>query len=341
LSSPTPNSILENEPSDEDKVLDLTLRPKTWDQYIGQERIKKNLKIILQAAQKRKESPEHLLFYGGSGLGKTTISRIFAKEMGANLHITTGPAIEKVGDLASILTNLSDGDVLFLDECHRVNRVCEEYLYPAMEDFKLNIIIGKGPMARIIDMKLNRFTLIGATTRMALLSSPLRNRFGATFQLDYYNNEELEQIVQNSAEILGIKIEPRARKIIAERARFTPRVVNRLLKRTRDWAQVEGKGVITENIANRALDFLEIDRLGLETGDRKVLETIIKKFDGGPVGIQSLAAASGEDQDAILDVYEPYLMQLGFVQRTPRGRIASKSAYEHLGIKYTGTQNLL
>ena len=341
MSSPTNNSILENEPSDEDKVLDLTLRPKTWDQYIGQERIKKNLKIILQAAQKRKESPEHLLFYGGSGLGKTTISRIFAKEMGANLHITTGPAIEKVGDLASILTNLSDGDVLFLDECHRVNRVCEEYLYPAMEDFKLNIILGKGPMARIMDMKLNKFTLIGATTRVALLSSPLRNRFGATFQLDYYNNKELEQIAQNSAEILDIEIEPEARKIIAQRARFTPRVVNRLLKRTRDWAQVEGKGVITENIAERALDFLEIDHMGLETGDRRVLETIIKKFGGGPVGIQSLAAASGEDQEAILDIYEPYLMQLGFIQRTPRGRIALKSAYEHLGIKYTGTQNLL
>jgi Holliday junction DNA helicase RuvB len=335
------NSILENEPNDEDKVLDLTLRPKTWDQYIGQERIKKNLKIILQAAQKRKESPEHLLFYGGSGLGKTTISRIFAKEMGANLHITTGPAIEKVGDLASILTNLSDGDVLFLDECHRVNRVCEEYLYPAMEDFKLNIILGKGPMARIMDMKLNKFTLIGATTRVALLSSPLRNRFGATFQLDYYNNKELEQIVQNSAEILDIEIESGAKKIIAERARFTPRVVNRLLKRTRDWAQVEGEGVITEKIAKRALDFLEIDELGLETGDRRVMETIIKKFEGGPVGIQSLSAASGEDQDAILDVYEPYLMQLGFIQRTPRGRIASKAAYEHLGIKYTGTQNLL
>jgi Holliday junction DNA helicase RuvB len=343
LSTPTTNNnrILENQSDDEDKVLDLTLRPKTWNQYIGQERIKKNLKIILTAAQKRKEVPEHLLFYGGSGLGKTTISRIFAKEMGANLHIATGPSIEKIGDLASILTNLSDGDILFLDECHRINRVCEEYLYPAMEEFKLNIILGKGPMARIMDMKLNRFTLIGATTRVALLSSPLRNRFGAIFQMDYYNNEELEKIIQNSAEILGIEIEPPAKKIIARRARFTPRVVNRLLKRVRDWAQVEGEGVITEKIAKSALDFLEIDNLGLETGDRRVIETIIKKFNGGPVGIQSLAAASNEDKDAILDIYEPYLMQLGFIQRTPRGRIAEKSAYEHLRIKYTGTQNLL
>ncbi|MCK4355313.1 Holliday junction branch migration DNA helicase RuvB [Candidatus Parcubacteria bacterium] len=343
MSTPTTNNnrILENQSDDEDKVLDLTLRPKTWNQYIGQERIKKNLKIILTAAQKRKEVPEHLLFYGGSGLGKTTISRIFAKEMGANLHIATGPSIEKIGDLASILTNLSDGDILFLDECHRINRVCEEYLYPAMEEFKLNIILGKGPMARIMDMKLNRFTLIGATTRVALLSSPLRNRFGAIFQMDYYNNEELEKIIQNSAEILGIEIEPSAKKIIAQRARFTPRVVNRLLKRVRDWAQVEGEGVITEKIAKSALDFLEIDNLGLETGDRRVIETIIKKFNGGPVGVQSLAAASNEDKDAILDIYEPYLMQLGFIQRTPRGRIAEKSAYEHLGIKYTGTQNLL
>ncbi len=343
MSTPTSNNsrILESQTNDEDKVLDLTLRPQTWDQYIGQERIKKNLKIILAAAQKRKEAPEHLLFYGGPGLGKTTISRIFAKEMGANIHIATGPSIEKIGDLASILTNLSDGDILFLDECHRINRVCEEYLYPAMEDFKLNIILGKGPMARIMDIKLNRFTLIGATTRLALLSPALRNRFGAIFQMEYYNNEELEKIIQNSAEILGIKIEPAAKKIIARRARFTPRVANRLLKRVRDWAQVEGEGVITEKIAKSALDFLEIDELGLEAGDRKVIETIIKKFNGGPVGIQTLAAASNEDKDAILDIYEPYLMQLGFIQRTPRGRIAEKPAYDHLGIKYTGTQNLL
>ena len=340
--SPTRNSrILQNKPTEEDKILDLTLRPKTWDDYIGQGKVKKSIKVMIEAAKQRKEMPEHLLFYGGPGLGKTSLSYLFAKEMDANLRITSGPAIERIGDLASILTNLSDGDVLFIDECHRLNKIIEEYLYPAMEDFKLNIVLGKGPMARTMELKIPNFTLIGATTRLALLSSPLRDRFGAIFQLDFYKPEDLEKIIQHSVKILEIEIEPEAIKIIAQRSRFTPRVVNRLLKRVRDWAQVEGKGIITNDIAKSSLDFLEIDKQGLEIGDRKILETIIKKFDGGPVGLQNLAAASGEEQDTILDVYEPYLMQLGFIQRTPRGRIATKLAYQHLGIKYIGTQNLL
>ncbi len=335
------SDILQNKPDDEDKVLDLTLRPKDWQNYVGQEKVKKNLKIIIEAAQKRKETPEHLLFYGNPGLGKTSLSYLFAKEMGANLRVTSGPAMEKVGDLASILTNLSDGDVLFLDECHRLNRICEEYLYPAMEDFKLNIVLGKGPMARIMEMKLPRFTLIGATTRLAMISPPLRDRFGAIFQLDFYKTEDLENIISRSAQILDIEIDPEAVIVIAQRARFTPRVVNRLLKRVRDWAQVEGQGVITKEIAQSSLDFLEIDEKGLEVGDRKILGAIIDKFNGGPVGLQTLSASTGEEQETILDVYEPYLMQLGFIQRTPRGRTVTKLAYQHLRKKYKGTERLI
>jgi len=329
------------EPTEEDKNLDLTLRPKTWDDYVGQKKLKKNIQIIIEAAQKRGEPIEHLLFYGGSGLGKTTISYIIAKELNANIRVITGPAIEKVGDLAAILTNLNEGDILFCDEIHRLNKLVEEFVYPALEDFKLNLILGKGPMARTMELKLPRFTLIGATTRLALLSSPLRNRFGATFQLNFYQNEDIEKIIQKSANLLKIKIEPNAVKFLARCSRFTPRVANRLLKRTRDFAQIEGNGIITEKIAKRCLNFLEIDEIGLESGDRKILETIIRKFGGGPVGLQALAAAASEETDTILDVYEPYLMQLGFIERTTRGRTATKAAYQHLGLKYEGPQKLL
>jgi len=332
LSAPTP----------EDEVLDTTLRPKTWQDYIGQENIKKNLKIIIEAAKKRNEPCcEHLLFYGNSGLGKTTLSYLVAREMGSNIRVASGPTIEKAGDLAAILTNLSEGDVLFLDECHRINKVCEEYLYSALEDFKLNLVVGKGPMARTMELSLPRFTFIGATTRMALLSSPLRNRFGATFQLNFYSQEDIEKIIKRSAEILNIAIDPKAMQVIAKRSRFTPRVANRLLKRVRDFAQVEGKGIIDEAMAKKALGFLDIDEMGLESGDRKMLEAIIKKFNGGPVGLQALAASSSEEADTILDIYEPYLLQIGFIERTPRGRVAAKSAYQHLGITYKSPKNLL
>ena len=325
----------------EDVNLDQTLRPKTWAEYVGQEKIKRNLRVIIDAAKKRGEPLEHLLFYGSSGLGKTTISYIIAQEMGTNIKATSGPAVERAGDLAAILTNLSEGDILFIDECHRLNKLIEEYLYPAMEDFKLNIIVGKGPMANTMELSLPHFTLIGATTRIALLSSPLRNRFGATFRLNFYELEDIEKIIQRSAKILGVEIELEAVKIIAQRSRFTPRVANRLLKRVRDFAQVEGQGLITKNLTEKSLKLLEVDEVGLEFGDRRILETIITKFGGGPVGLQTLAAATSEEKDTLLDIYEPYLMQLGFIERTPKGRLATKLAYQHLGMKHKGNQNLL
>lgn len=346
LSSPIPK-ISKSSPTspkltEEDKTLDLTLRPKTWDDFIGQEKVKRNLKIIIEAAKQRGEpSCEHFLFYGNSGLGKTSLSYLVAKEMNANIRTTAGPAIKKAGDLAAILTNLSEGDILFIDELHRLNKFCEEIIYPALEDFRLNLILGTGPMTRIIEIKLPRFTFIGATTRIALLSSPLRNRFGATFQLNFYQPEDIEKIINRSSKILGAEIEPEAIKIITQCSRFTPRVANRLLKRVRDFAQVEGKGIITANIARKALNFLGIDQLGLESGDRLLLEAIIKKFQGGPVGLQALSATTSEEEETILDIYEPYLMQLGFIARTPRGRIATKIAYQHLGIKYNPAQNSL
>ena len=324
-----------------DVSLDSTLRPQKWEDYTGQKKVKQNLKIIIDAAKKRKETPEHFLFYGNAGLGKTTLSHLVANEMNSRIRVTSGPAIEKAGDLASILTNLSDGDVFFIDEIHRLNRIIEEYLYSAMEDFNLNLIIGRGPMARTMEIKLPRFTLIGATTKVALLSSPLRSRFGATFCLNFYTQEDIEKIIQRSAQILNVEIEPRAVKIIAQRSRFTPRVANRLLKRVRDFADVIGKGIITQKITMKALDSLEIDELGLEPSDRKILETIIEKFDGGPVGLQALSATSFEEQEAILDVYEPYLMQIGFIERTPKGRKATKFAYKHLGIPHRDPQTLL
>ena len=321
--------------------IDSTLRPQCWEDYVGQERVKKNLGIIIEAAKKRKEVPEHLLFYGGSGLGKTSLVYLIAKEMGVDIRITSGPVLEKVGDLAAILTNLQEGNILFIDECHRVNRLIEEYLYPAMEDFKLHIILGKGPMAKIMELNLPHFTLIGATTRLALLSPPLRNRFGATFQLNFYQIEDIGKIITRSAKILGLEIEKEAIKVIANSSRFTPRIANRLLKRVRDFAQVKNQDKITLALAEESLSFLDIDQKGLEKGDRFLLEAIIKKFQGGPVGLRSLAAATYEEEDTILDIYEPYLMQLGFIERTPQGRMATKLAYEYLKMKWPNTQSSL
>jgi Holliday junction DNA helicase RuvB len=311
-----------------------SLRPQRWDNYIGQERIKKHLNIIIEAAKKRGETPDHILFYGPPGLGKTTISHIIAQETGTNLKSTTGPVIEKSGDLVALLTNLNEGDILFIDECHRINRFVEEYLYSAMEDFKINLILGKGPMAKTIDIKLPHFTLIGATTRIDMISSPLRSRFGSILQLNYYSQEEIERIIERSAGILSIKIEEKAKMQIAKRSRSTPRIANKLLKRVRDFSQVENEdGIITEELAIRALDFLEVDSLGLEPSDRKIIETIISKFNGGPAGLQALSAATSEEKNAILEIYEPYLMQVGLIKRTNKGRSATRLAYDHLNLK--------
>ena len=320
--------------NDEDPIIDLTLRPQGFDDYQGQEKIKENLRILIAAAKGRKEPIEHVLLCGAAGLGKTTLAHIIAKEMGVGIKVTSGPAIERVGDLGSILTNLSDGDILFVDEAHRLNKLIEEVLYPAMEDFKLDIIIGKGPSARTLQLDLPKFTLISATTRPGLISSPLRSRFGITFRLDFYQQEDIAKIIRRSAKILNIATDANAVDIIARSSRSTPRVANRLLKRVRDFAQVRGDGKITANLAEQALAMLEIDQLGLEPVDRQILRLIIEKFDGGPVGLQALAAATHEEQDTIEDVYEPYLLQLGFIGRTPRGRMATRFAYEHLGLAY-------
>lgn len=313
--------------------LDLALRPGNFEEYVGQENIKNNLKILIEASKKRGDPLEHLLFYGPAGLGKTTLAHLIAKETNSQIKITSGPAIEKIGDLASILTNLSPGDILFIDEAHRLNKLIEEILYPAMENRALDIIIGKGPSARTIQLELPPFTLVAATTRVALLSSPLRSRFsGGSFRLDFYNQADIERIIKRSAGILGVKIENAAIPLIASRSRCTPRIANRLLKRARDYAEVKGKGIITAPLAEEALKLLEIDSLGLEAADRKILETIIKKFAGGPVGLSTMAASIMEEEDTIEEVYEPYLMQLGFLERTPRGRCATAHAYEHLGL---------
>ena len=326
--------LLKPQQIEEDQTLDLTLRPQSFEEYQGQSKIKENLKILIEAARQRREPIEHVMLCGAAGLGKTTLSHIIAKEMNVGIKVTSGPAIERVGDLGSILTNLSEGDILFIDEAHRLNKLIEEVLYPAMEDFRLDIVIGKGPSARTLQLDLPKFTLIAATTRPGLLSSPLRSRFGATFRLDFYELQDIERILKRSSRILKIGSDEAALKIIAQSSRRTPRVANRLLKRVRDFAQVRGDGIITEDLARRALKMLEVDELGLEPIDRQILKLIIEKFDGGPVGLQTLAAATNEETDTIEDVYEPYLIQLGFISRTPRGRAATRSAYEHLGIKY-------
>lgn len=318
----------------EDKILDQTLRPQKWDEYIGQELIKRNLKILIDAAAERNEPIEHLLFYGPAGLGKTTLAYLIAKEMNRQIKVTSGPAIERVGDLASILTNLSPGDILFIDEAHRLNKMIEEILYPAMESRSLDIIIGKGPSARSIQLELPAFTLIAATTRIALLSSPLRSRFsGGTFRLDFYNHEEIKKIILRSAAILNTEIEKEAAEEIAKRSRFTPRISNNLLKRSRDYAQIHNQSLIDIETAIKAMELLEIDKAGLTSHDRQLLEIIIEKFSGGPVGLQTLSAALSEDEATIEEVYEPYLIRLGFIERTSRGRMATPHAYTHLGKK--------
>ena len=320
----------------EEDVWQYSLRPKYFNEYIGQREAKDNLNIYIQATKQRGEALDHVLLYGPPGLGKTTLAGIIANELGVNFRITSGPAIEKAGDLAAILTNLDEHDVLFIDDIHRLSRSVEEVLYSAMEDYALDIIIGKGPSARSVRIDLPKFTLVGATTRAGALAAPLRDRFGIVSRLEYYKQEELEFIVTRAADILNIGIEQAGASEIARRSRGTPRIANRLLKRVRDFAQVVGNGVITADIADEALKRLHVDKMGLDRIDRRVLKCIIENYDGGPVGIETIAAAVSEERDTIEDVYEPYLMQLGFLGRTPRGRVATKLAYDHLGISQTG-----
>lgn len=324
-------TITNSKELEEDKKIDSTLRPQSFNEYIGQEKIKKNLHILLSAAKKRNEPVEHILLYGPAGLGKTTLSNIIAKEMNVGIKITSGPAIERVGDLGSILTNLNDGDVLFIDEIHRLNKLVEEILYPAMEDYKLDIIVGKGPSARTLQLDLPHFTLIGATTRLGSISNPLRDRFGAIHKLNFYETEEIESIIERSSKILNIKIDQDGCKNISICSRQTPRVANRILKRVRDFAQMENMDIINKEISQRALKMIDIDELGLEPADRDIIRIIIENFKGGPVGVQTIAAATHEEVQTIEDVYEPFLIQSGLLARTPRGRIVTEKGYQHLG----------
>ena len=326
--------IISGKPDSNDISLDSDLRPRHLDDFIGQDKVKGNLNIAIAAAKGRGEALDHVLLYGPPGLGKTTLAYIIASEMGVNIKNTSGPAIERTGDLAAILTNLHSQDVLFIDEIHRLNRVVEEVLYPAMEDFALDVIIGKGPGAKSLRLKLPHFTLIGATTRFALLTPPLRDRFGSVYRLDFYREASIKSILKRSARILGIKAEGGGLQEVARRARGTPRVANRLLKRVRDYAQVMADGVATKAVATDALSKLEVDHIGLDEIDHRLLITIIEKFNGGPVGLDTIAASISEETDTIMDVYEPYLLQLGFLERTPRGRLATPLAYQHLGLPY-------
>ena len=328
--------IISTEITKEDKQIEKSLRPKFLNEYIGQDKIRKNLKIYIDAAKLRKESLDHVLFYGPPGLGKTTLCNIIANEMGTNLKVTSGPAIEKPGDMAAILNNLNEGDVLFVDEIHRLNRQVEEVLYPAMEDFAIDIVIGKEAGARSIRLDLPRFTLVGATTRAGLLTAPLRDRFGVVQKLEFYTTDELKEIVMRSSMVLGVEIDESGAVEIARRSRGTPRLANRLLKRVRDFAQVKYNGVIDKKVADYALDILDVDKLGLDNNDRMILLTIIEKFGGGPVGLNTLSAALGEDAGTLEDVYEPYLLMNGLINRTPGGRVATENAYIHLGIEMKG-----
>ena len=335
------NRIVTPDYSPEDVDLELSLRPRAIDDYIGQEKVKENLKIYIEAAKNRNEALDHVLLYGPPGLGKTTLAGIIANEMGVNFRVTSGPAIEKTGDLAALLTNLNEGDVLFIDEIHRLSRAVEEVLYPAMEDNALDIIIGKGPSARSIRLDLPHFTLVGATTRAGQLSAPLRDRFGVVLRLELYSSEELGKIVTRSANILGIGIENEGALEIASRSRGTPRIANRLLKRSRDFAEVVGNGTITSESANLALSRMEIDRLGLDNIDRLLLTSMVRNYNGGPVGLETIAATIGEEAVTIEDVYEPYLLQLGFISKTPRGRVVTPAGYNHLGIPMPGQQQMM
>ena len=326
--------IIQTDLAGEDIVIEKGLRPESLDQYVGQSKAKNNLKIFIEAAKSRNEPLDHVLFYGPPGLGKTTLATIIAHEMGVHIKVTSGPAIEKPGEMAAILNNLAENDILFIDEIHRLNRQVEEVLYPAMEDYSIDNMIGKGQGARSIRLDLPKFTLVGATTRAGLLTAPLRDRFGVINKLEFYTVDELKQIIIRSAGLLNVEIDEKGATELARRSRGTPRLANRLLKRVRDFAQVKYDGVITEDVANLALDLLEVDKLGLDKGDRSILETMIDKFDGGPVGLDTLAAALGEDSGTLEDVYEPYLIQNGLLQRTPRGRIATRLAYEHLGVPF-------
>ncbi len=331
----------QNPPADEGIYLDTALRPSRWDDYIGQKSIKDNLHILLTAAQERKTVPEHILFYGPPGLGKTTLAHLIAKELNAQIKVTSGPAIEKVGDLASVLTNLSSGDILFIDEIHRLNKAIEEVLYPAMESGKLDIIIGKGPSARTIQLDLPPFTLIAATTRIALLSSPLRSRFsGGVFRLEFYTDEEIEEIIKRSSKILTIEVDSGGAQEIAKRSRFTPRTANYFLKRCRDYAQVH-KMPLSKDVVDKALEMLGVDHMGLTQSDRSILNAIITKHNGGPVGLNTIAASLSEEQATIEEFNEPYLIQMGMLERTPRGRVATPKAYKHLGIKNPEKQDKL
>lgn len=325
--------IIQTDLSAEDVTIEKGLRPQSLEQYVGQKKAKNNLKIFIEAAKSRNEPLDHVLFYGPPGLGKTTLASIIANEMGVNIKVTSGPAIEKPGEMAAILNNLSENDILFIDEIHRLNRQVEEVLYPAMEDYSIDIMIGKGQAARSIRLDLPKFTLIGATTRAGLLTAPLRDRFGVINKLEFYSVDELEQIIIRSAKLLGVEIDENGAVEMARRSRGTPRLANRLLKRVRDFAQVQYDGIITYRVANEALNMLEVDKLGLDKGDRNILETIIFKFSGGPVGLDTLAAAVGEDSGTLEDVYEPYLIQNGLIQRTPRGRIVTDHGYAHLGVE--------